>query len=99
MTNLSSNNGKRTVPDVLTEFQYVLEIYLVCVATFVTCCKSDVSVVIFDSCLVVVRAGGGNKTSRADSKARSAIWFGARRAAMQAFFMYLYCITLLCHDR
>ena len=58
------------------------------------CCKSDVSVVIFAYCAAVVHAGGSNTPSYVDSKARSAVKFGACSAAVHALCVYLYRITL-----
>ena len=51
---MSLNKGMGTVPDVITVFYYVLEKYVVCATTFVTCHKSDFSVVIFASARLCV---------------------------------------------
>ena len=67
---------------------------MVCALTFVTCFKSDVSVVIFASCTAVVRGRGINTPRHADSKARSAVGFGERSTAVHPLCMHLYCITL-----
>ena len=69
--NVSSNNSNRTLPDVLTIFYYVLEKHLVCAATFLTCCKSDVSVVIFASCAVVGGEGSNSVTNITHHKLKS----------------------------
>ena len=50
---MSSGDGKRTVPDVITAFHYIPEKHVLCAATSLTCRKSDVSVVTFASCAVV----------------------------------------------
>ena len=44
---MSSGDGKRTVPDVITAFHYIPEKHVLCAATSLTCRKSDVSVVTF----------------------------------------------------
>ena len=61
-------------------------------ATFVTCSKINVSVVIFASC-AVAHDGVSNTPSHADSRERSAVGFGARSADVHALCVYLYCIT------
>ena len=58
-------------------------------ATFVTCSKINVSVVIFASC-AVVHDGVSNTPSHADNKVRTAVGFGARSAAVHTLCMYLY---------
>ena len=59
-----------------------------------TCCKIDVSVVIFASFAEVVCDGGSNTPSHADSNARNAVGFGARNAAVHDLCIYLCRITL-----
>ena len=59
-----------------------------------TCCKIDVSVVIFASFAEVVCDGGSNTPSHADSKLCSAVGFGSRSSAVHALCMDFYCITL-----